>query len=164
MLKDENEKRRKEELVAIAKEVKETNLAYGCSGERHSVQETEKGKKVVEGDKAGTKEKTARKLGGSSPICRPEGTFILPNMASADGYSRHSMSLPPDQLILLPSPTSPLPPPRPRPAFFFQQQPDSHRQVQSISPTQSQPAVAQSPIQVIAHRPTARYPSHVGIP
>lgn len=155
MLKEENENRRKEEL---AKAVKETNLA-GCSGEKHSVQEAEKCKKVVEGDKAGTKEKTARKSG--SRICRPEGTFLLPNMASAGGYSPHSMSLPP-QLILLPSPTSPLPPPLP--AFFFQQQPDSQRQVQSISQTQSQAAVAQSPIQVTAHRPTARYPSHVGIP
>jgi hypothetical protein len=158
LLKEENEKRRKEMLVML---VKETSIA-GLSGEKHTIIHKEKGKEVVAGDKVGIMEKPARKSGFR--VCRPEGTFLWPNMASTGGYFPRSMSSAttlPQQLIMLPSPTSPLPPPLP--TFFCQQQPDRLRRVQSFSQAQSQAVLAQSPGQGTVRRPIARYPPEVCI-
>lgn len=116
-------------------EIKETSRA-GCSGKKQLVQETEE--KVEAGDEigTGTEEKTVRTSGFG--ISQHEDTFLWPNVASAADHSQQSissaMSLAP-QLMLLPSPTSRLPPSRP--AFFYQSQPDSHSQSQVWAQSQA---------------------------
>lgn len=158
-LLEENDKRRKEKL---SMEVKETNIA-GFSGDKHSMQNKENGKQAaMPDDEVGALEKTVRK--SAFRICQPEDTFLWPNMASAGGYSPCSessaKSLPP-QLIVLPSPTSPLAPPLP--GFFYKQQPGNQRQVQSFCQTQSQAVLVQSPSLGMVHRPTAIHGSEVCI-
>jgi hypothetical protein len=158
LLKEENEKRRKEMLDMP---VKKTSVA-GFSGEKHTIEQKEKGKHVVASEKVGIMEEPARK--SSFRVCRPEGTFLWPNMASTGSYSSHSMSsatAQAHQLFVIPSPTSPLPPLLP--AFFCQQQPDGCKQVQSFPQAQSHSVLAQSLGHGMARQLTARYPSEVGI-
>lgn len=137
-----------------------------CIASRESmVQEMVMAKQVAAGNEFGAMEKIARK--SAFRICQPEGTFLWPDMASTGvtSFSPHivpSAASPPPQPVVLPSPTSPLPPLLP--ACFCQQQSDNNRRVHSFSQDQSKGVILASPGQGMIQRPTTRYASlpHVG--
>lgn len=109
-LKEAKEKGKNEELAVLVKGPRRASRAR----KMQLVREREKGKQMM----AGNENAVASEHG--LRICKPQGTFLHPNIYSSGSFSANSMSsatLSPHQLVLLPSPTSPLPL---HPAFLWQ--------------------------------------------
>jgi hypothetical protein len=132
-LKEETEKTSANELAMVIKGPNRANLA----SELQFVQEKDKGNLALVYNEVDAEKKMASKNGAR--IFKPQVTCLQRNTATASCFPPRStlsaMSVPP-QLLLLPSPTSPLPPPCP--AFFYQGLLDNQYQNQTQARAQCQ--------------------------